>query len=174
MCVSVLWFPPLLFFLPGVVGSQEPEATTKLPGDYFFWFNATTISSKVTRALNTGFTADLKNIFGLQRHCEAFPVQIQLFPAHNPWTSKLIQAVLQDVSVGLEWLQSLPDADCWAEERTAIYPQLWHNTTSLCIVALQCAMPRQTFLLDWESTVPRLLLASRILICFCRRLFSNF
>ena len=90
----------------------------------------------------------------------------------GPW--ELIQAVLQDVSDGLEWLQSLPDADCWAEERTAIYPQLWHNTTSLCIVALQCAMPRQTFLLDWESTVLRLLLASRILICFCRRLFSNF
>ena len=89
MCVSVLWFPPLLFFLPGVVGSQESEATTKLPGDYFFWFNATTISSKVTRALNTGFTADLKNILGLQRHCEAFPVQIQLFPAHNPWTLRV-------------------------------------------------------------------------------------
>ena len=79
-------------FPPWGCGSARTRGTNKVTWQQFcficWWLNH---EPTKRRAINIDFTTALKSIFGLLRHCEAFPVQIQPCLAHKPWTqSKLL------------------------------------------------------------------------------------
>ena len=85
-----------------------------------------------------GFTAVLKSILGLQRHCKAFHVHSQLsLDLPTSWSCICPSCVASCLLLPSgEWSQSLPDADCCELGGPAIYPQLqqchrpFHPTTS--------------------------------------------